>query len=61
MVRTLATEVSGNGVRVNAIAPGWIDSIMMRTALDSDPARRDRILARTPMGRFGEANDIGWA
>ena len=61
MVRTLATEVSGDGVRVNAIAPGWIDSDMMRKALDSDPARRDKILARTPMGRFGEAEDIGYA
>jgi gluconate 5-dehydrogenase len=61
MVRTLATELSPHGVRVNAIAPGWIDSAMMRKALDSDPPRRDRILARTPMARFGEADDVGWA
>jgi gluconate 5-dehydrogenase len=61
MVRTLATEVSPHNVRVNAIAPGWIESDMMRKALDSDPTRRDKILGRTPMGRFGEAADIGWA
>lgn len=61
MVRTLATEVSADGVRINAIAPGWIDSQMMRTALDGDPARRDKILGRTPMGCFGDAEDIGWA
>ncbi len=61
MVRTLAAEVSGDNVRVNAIAPGWIDSQMMRAALDGDPARRDKILGRTPMGRFGNAEDIGWA
>jgi NAD(P)-dependent dehydrogenase (short-subunit alcohol dehydrogenase family) len=61
MVRTLATELSPHGVRVNAIAPGWIDSAMMRRALDTDPARRDRIVARTPMARFGEADDVGWA
>ena len=61
MVRTLASEVSTDNVRVNAIAPGWIDSRMMRTALDGDPERRDKILGRTPMGRFGEADDIGWA
>jgi gluconate 5-dehydrogenase len=34
---------------------------MMRKALDTDPARRDRILARTSMARFGEADDVGWA
>jgi gluconate 5-dehydrogenase len=61
MVRTLATEVSRHGVRVNAIAPGWIDSDMMRKALNEDSERANRILARTPMNRFGEAEDIGWA
>jgi len=34
---------------------------MLRRALDNDPARSDRILQRTPMNRFGEAEDIGWA
>ncbi|MCU0783593.1 MAG: SDR family oxidoreductase [Verrucomicrobia bacterium] len=61
MVRTLAAEVSADNVRVNAIAPGWIDSEMMRKALAGDPARRDKILGRTPMGKFGDAADIGWA
>jgi gluconate 5-dehydrogenase len=61
MVRTLAAEVSGRGVRVNAIAPGWIQTPMLDQALDGDPARRAKILGRTPMERFGSPEDIGWA
>jgi gluconate 5-dehydrogenase len=61
MLRSLAVEVSGQGVRVNAIAPGWIDSAMVRRAMEGDPARRERILQRTPMGRFGDPDDVGHA
>ena len=61
LVHSLAAEVSPHGVRVNAIAPGWIESDMTRKALDNDPARKAKILGRTPMNRFGSAEDIGWA
>ncbi len=60
-VRSLSSEVAGQGVRVNAIAPGWIDSAMMRQTLAGDEQRSAKILSRTPMGRFGEPDDIGWA
>jgi NAD(P)-dependent dehydrogenase (short-subunit alcohol dehydrogenase family) len=61
MVRSLATEVSPHGVRVNAIAPGWIESEMMLNALNGDPKRSNKILARTPMNCFGTSRDIGLA
>lgn len=61
MVRAMATELSPQGVRVNAIAPGWIETDMSRTAMQGDPAREQKIIGRTPMGRFGEPNDIGMA
>ena len=61
MVRSLATEVSAEGVRVNAIAPGWIESEMMFNALNGDPERSKKILGRTPMNCFGTPRDIGLA
>ena len=61
IVRTLATEWGPHGVRVNAIAPGWIASDMLEQALSGDPARKAKILGRIPMGGFGGPDDIGWA
>ena len=61
MVRTMAVEWSPRGVRVNAIAPGWIVTDMVRETVLKDPERKAKILARTPMDRFGEPEDIGWA
>ena len=60
VVRTLASEWSPHGIRVNAIAPGWIETAMMRRAVENDPARKARILGRTPLGCFGSPEDIGW-
>jgi len=61
MVRTLSTELSPHGVRVNAIAPGWIDTDMSRKAFAGDPARRSKIISRTPMAKLGDVSDVGWA
>jgi gluconate 5-dehydrogenase len=58
-VRALSAELAEDGVRVNAIAPGWIQSAMLDQALNSDPERKARILVRTPMKRFGDPEDIG--
>jgi len=61
LVRALATEWGPHGVRVNAIAPGWITSPMLAQALDRDPARKTKILGRIPLGGFGRPEDIGRA
>ncbi len=61
LVRSFAIELATSGVRVNAIAPGWIETPMLHKALDNDPPRKARILQRTPMARFGDPEDIGWA
>ncbi|AHJ99532.1 SDR family NAD(P)-dependent oxidoreductase [Hymenobacter swuensis] len=61
MVKVLASEFSKDNVRINAIAPGFIETEMSRTAMNSDPERRDRAMRRTPMGKFGQPQDIGHA
>jgi gluconate 5-dehydrogenase len=61
LTRTLAVEWAPHGIRVNAIAPGFIFSEMTERALNSDPERKRRVLERTPMGRMGEAREIGAA
>jgi gluconate 5-dehydrogenase len=61
LTRTLASEYSASGVRINAIAPGFIESKMFREIMDKDPAREQKILGRTPMNRLGHANEIGHA
>lgn len=60
MVRSLASELGPSNVRVNAIAPGWIETPMLEQALSGDPERKRKILDRTPQQRFGKPEDIGW-
>lgn len=61
MTRSLAVDLSAKGIRVNAIAPGFIDSPMLRKAFDADTDRRDRVLKRTPMNKLGQPEDVAAA
>ncbi len=61
MVRGLATELGSSNIRVNAIAPGWIQTPMLDEALSGDLTRKNKILARTPQNRFGSPENIGWS
>lgn len=59
MTRAMAVELSPKGIRVNAIAPGFIYSAMTEKALNSDPERKAKVFGRTPMGHMGQPEDIG--
>lgn len=61
MIKILASEFSPANVRINAIAPGFIETAMMKTAMNGDPDRIARAMRRTPMGRFGKPSEIGYA
>lgn len=61
MTRAMAVEWSPKGIRVNAIAPGFIYSKMSGKALDSDPERKQKVFSRTPMGRMGNPEEVGSA
>jgi gluconate 5-dehydrogenase len=61
LMRSLVADFSTAHVRVNTIAPGWIESPMLHKAIDNDPPRKQKILDRIPTGTFGEPEDIGYA
>jgi len=54
MTRVMAVELSPHGIRVNCIAPGFIETPMSAKALNNDPERKKRVLTRTPMGVLGK-------
>jgi NAD(P)-dependent dehydrogenase (short-subunit alcohol dehydrogenase family) len=57
LVRALALDWAAKGVRVNAIAPGYFDTDLTASMI-ANPAMSGRLLAATPMGRFGQDADI---
>lgn len=61
LTRCLAGDVSADGIRVNAIIPGFIDTPMFHQAVDLDLPRQQKILGHTPMNRYGSPSDVGWA
>lgn len=60
LTKALAVAWAPHHIRVNAIAPGWVETELTKAA-QADTARSDAIIARTPLGRWGKPDDIGGA
>jgi NAD(P)-dependent dehydrogenase (short-subunit alcohol dehydrogenase family) len=60
LTKALAVAYAADRIRVNAIAPGWIATPLTRVVRD-DPQKSGAILARTPIGRWGEPDDVAAA
>jgi len=61
MSRELGVQFARQGVRVNALSPGPVNTPLLRELFAKDPERAARRLVHIPMGRFGEANEIAAA
>jgi NAD(P)-dependent dehydrogenase (short-subunit alcohol dehydrogenase family) len=60
LTKSLAIAWAAHGVRVNAIAPGWIETALTKPLID-DASRSAAIVSRTPMGRWGQPEDVAGA
>jgi NAD(P)-dependent dehydrogenase (short-subunit alcohol dehydrogenase family) len=57
LTRSLAIGWADEGIRVNAIAPGWIETALTRPLVD-DSQHSSEIVKRTPLGRWGQVEDV---
>ena len=60
LTKSLAVGWAADGIRVNAVAPGWI-ATKLTQVLQEDEAREAAILSRTPLGRWGRPEDVAGA
>jgi NAD(P)-dependent dehydrogenase (short-subunit alcohol dehydrogenase family) len=61
MTRELGVQFAREGIRVNALCPGPVNTPMLRELFAKDPERAARRLVHIPMGRFAEAEEIAAA
>jgi NAD(P)-dependent dehydrogenase (short-subunit alcohol dehydrogenase family) len=62
MTRTLALELAADGIRVNCVCPGYIDTPMIRAENEATRGRIDQSVSRaTPLGRFGTPRECASA
>jgi 2-deoxy-D-gluconate 3-dehydrogenase len=58
LTKSLATAWAEDNIQVNAVLPGWIDTELTRDARRQVTGLHERVLARTPAGRWGVPDDL---
>lgn len=58
LTRSLAVAWAADNIQVNCVLPGWIDSALTRRAREQVQGLHDRVLARSPGGRWGVPGDL---
>jgi 2-deoxy-D-gluconate 3-dehydrogenase len=58
LTKSLAAAWAPDNIQVNAVLPGWIDTDLTRRGRQAIPELHDRVLARTPAGRWGDPDDL---
>ncbi len=58
MARSMAVAWAKDNIQVNAILPGWIDTELTRKAREQVPGLHEKVLARTPVQRWGDPSDF---
>jgi NAD(P)-dependent dehydrogenase (short-subunit alcohol dehydrogenase family) len=58
LARVMANEYAGDGVTVNAVAPGYMETALTSAYLEANPAKKEALLELIPAGRFGQLGEV---
>jgi 2-deoxy-D-gluconate 3-dehydrogenase len=58
LTKSLAVAWAGDNIQVNAVLPGWIDTELTRKGRENIPGLNERVLARSPAGRWGHIDEL---
>jgi NAD(P)-dependent dehydrogenase (short-subunit alcohol dehydrogenase family) len=58
LARVMAHEYAGDGVTVNAVAPGYMETALTNAYLEANPAKKEALLGLIPAGRFGRLGEV---
>ena len=59
LTRYMAKELGAKGIRANVVAPGPVETDFNNAGIKSNPKMKERLSSLSPLGRVGQADDIG--